>query len=908
MQTSLKFLSQFVRKNRTSREERWIERLERVQASADPADINRYFSTMLDVPAWRSMKLGWRRHNALFIALTQISQNDLARLESDRKSLESARPEVGAAIMIANDIRTSSLSSQRVDDGVCAYGKQYLRTLHMASVKRFGLEQLGEAVQYLSTRYGATEMVKDNAGMLVRILSQSGKHVEAITLAEAHGLLDNGNKTLHLQFVKSQYSIGKYDEAQSFLTRLQSTYEPAAYFDLLVSLGDRVVTEKQTQWIKSYITEKDIPKDQVLRALPCLNRYGGLDTEFFEQLEVTGLSGEDRLELAIAFSENRQLKTLAFAQLGQNWSTLQDEVAEQSRLYSEFASSAPSKEFSLFTRQLRLIESAQHSYMLTETAFSQAYDLTEKLNARIRAGTPTSLVRIGDGEAAFLGRGQDHANQRNKMLSIWWGNESINLPDISRLEVMVSDAVLSADVIGLAPPWRIFDSTRYDPKSKSDHMELFSSALERIADLRKESLGEVTFTSAHFHQALLKWDLLQHLLKGVVEVSTISPHDISQELLKRLGITTRIHHPTPPERAFASRFTESSQSEQMYPDRMNSIINSLDVRPGEVFLVAAGFVSKHLCKVIKDRGGIGLDVGSVADYLKGHETRIYAQRENHINLHPKTFRDRKLPLCEIDSVATRKETEKNFCYSDMSGTRDILPLLRTDFFSDRIRQDMSSRLLVTGHPRCASGFVASFLSACDVKLGHERYARDGICSWLHACSDVASPWGDPRLPDESFPNVLAYARDPMSAMASIALENCQALSFRYRRFNIMRSFNVDITTFETPLARAVCSYIYWYKLVFEMRPAGVIRVESITEDVAKLQPFLASVIGNFDTDQVEAINVATLKRNDSQAKFTIQKPHFSECDWEQVPDLLIAELCEVATKLGYRETADRLIR
>jgi hypothetical protein len=42
---------------------------------------------------------------------------------------------------------------------------------------------------------------------------------------------------------------------------------------------------------------------------------------------------------------------------------------------------------------------------------------------------------------------------------------------------------------------------------------------------------------------------------------------------------------------------------------------------GELFLVAAGFLGKFYCDLIKSRGGIAIDVGSIVDYWLGHDTR-----------------------------------------------------------------------------------------------------------------------------------------------------------------------------------------------------------------------------------------------------------------------------------------------
>ena len=42
---------------------------------------------------------------------------------------------------------------------------------------------------------------------------------------------------------------------------------------------------------------------------------------------------------------------------------------------------------------------------------------------------------------------------------------------------------------------------------------------------------------------------------------------------------------------------------------------------GHVFIVAAGYLGKSYCARVRDRGGIGLDLGSIVDEWLGYDTR-----------------------------------------------------------------------------------------------------------------------------------------------------------------------------------------------------------------------------------------------------------------------------------------------
>lgn len=44
-------------------------------------------------------------------------------------------------------------------------------------------------------------------------------------------------------------------------------------------------------------------------------------------------------------------------------------------------------------------------------------------------------------------------------------------------------------------------------------------------------------------------------------------------------------------------------------------------KPGTIYVVAAGILSKGYCTAIKERGGIGIDVGSIADVWMNVKSR-----------------------------------------------------------------------------------------------------------------------------------------------------------------------------------------------------------------------------------------------------------------------------------------------
>ena len=65
-----------------------------------------------------------------------------------------------------------------------------------------------------------------------------------------------------------------------------------------------------------------------------------------------------------------------------------------------------------------------------------------------------------------------------------------------------------------------------------------------------------------------------------------------------------------------------------YPDRYRSLLAELEnVRPGTLYLVAAGMLSKIYCDVVRGAGGVAVDIGSVADLWAGVRSRMMFSNE-----------------------------------------------------------------------------------------------------------------------------------------------------------------------------------------------------------------------------------------------------------------------------------------
>ena len=125
----------------------------------------------------------------------------------------------------------------------------------------------------------------------------------------------------------------------------------------------------------------------------------------------------------------------------------------------------------------------------------------------------------------------------------------------------------------------------------------------------------------------LQWhdaNQLKELIKGQKVVSLITCRDIAQEFAVKFGVETVMWIPITVEANSASN-TQLNYSH--YPLRMNELLKHINpIFKGHLFLVGAGILGKIYCRVIKERGGIALDLGSVFDNWAVHTKRRSVKR------------------------------------------------------------------------------------------------------------------------------------------------------------------------------------------------------------------------------------------------------------------------------------------
>ena len=474
---------------------------------------------------------------------------------------------------------------------------------------------------------------------------------------------------------------------------------------------------------------------------------------------------------------------------------------------------------------LRLAEKIQKRerlpFLYTRESYADAARVASIIVRRIRQQSASSIIRLGDGEGHFLEgpaavSGYREAD-RAQIQNIWWGSTRMRGAQQDKIIADFRTAVEKSDLLAILPPWRFvaeMQKADYTPVHRGIH-----SSIHHVANLKYDGL----IVSMHFPNDLHKWGLWDEIFDACDKISYISCHDLGPVLLEQFGVQTQTAVHIPGERQFTALF--DAQVDQEADDRVllhrhEEIIEGLRPQRGEVFLVAAGFLGKIYCHVIKKRGGIGIDIGSLADYWMGFATRRYRlEAENdvgllniHINDHVLT--DQAKPA-RIVGQSTTVRSSGNFRCNIAGLVPESTPVPLAE----------ETRLVrAIGHPGCGAGSLAKLFQDHGVEVGHESLLRDGIASWSHAVRDLNVPNGD-NATTAAFAHTFAYVRAPADAIPLIMLENGKGKSLYFRRQHIMRAFGVDLADYSSPLDRAVASLTFWYDIIFQSGVEQIIQIE-----------------------------------------------------------------------------------
>ncbi|WP_293103905.1 tetratricopeptide repeat protein [Moorena sp. SIO3I6] len=293
-----------------------------------------------------------------------------------------------------------------------------------------------------------------------------------------------------------------------------------------------------------------------------------------------------------------------------------------------------------------LYNTCKLSYLNTYTSPFDAYELTVKILDHIKNKIPLSLIRLGDGEGTFLDYDETFKDfqerDRDVAKKCWWGDVNLSGYDCKNLSDNLKISIKNADILGIPEYYLFFiflSSNSIEKqlleKNNGGGCRGLTAIINTLIDPKfyqeqdSYQLSHQTLTSCYIHQDLEVWGLYRLILNHLTECSVISCHEgISEVLMEKYGVTVKRLYQIPSESNYSQLFNYKDQENyHHYPYYFQKISSELTVSyPGEVFLVAAGFLGKIYCNSIKNLGGIALDVGSIVDYWLNYSTRWIHRR------------------------------------------------------------------------------------------------------------------------------------------------------------------------------------------------------------------------------------------------------------------------------------------
>lgn len=233
----------------------------------------------------------------------------------------------------------------------------------------------------------------------------------------------------------------------------------------------------------------------------------------------------------------------------------------------------------------------------------------------INSKKPFSLIRLGDGEGRIFGYGSlfNQFDISHEVLGYQFGprvfdaldqsfnSRQLDIP-IKILQQHLINSVQNAD-------WIFVPSLIHFNEVTDNNCNALLGQSCSVNTLLKFRPDVIPHAEDHFvFRFFQRYGYFAKILNSVSSVTIISHSDCTAELKKSFGLDAVTHIKIPGHATFMS------ESEIHFPDAYLEIIRNITVvNSGDLFLVAAGYLGKLYCNVIKQRGGIAIDIGSVFD-------------------------------------------------------------------------------------------------------------------------------------------------------------------------------------------------------------------------------------------------------------------------------------------------------
>lgn len=239
-------------------------------------------------------------------------------------------------------------------------------------------------------------------------------------------------------------------------------------------------------------------------------------------------------------------------------------------------------------------------------------------------GRPFSFVRLGDGEGAWLsfndydeGRyAALYRGHRIEFLRDWFGTDRlIHSEDFFRFSINLQTGFSSHDLVGIPP------KARFDQEQGFLSTRGIASSVNvyRLLDKMAGSASK-RFTSNSMNLTLHDTSFYRDLVATGRPFGIITSQAGLADMLRAKGATVDHAFIVPGDSRNFSHGGHSDEPVCQYPHFLNEADAQISAenQDGRIWLVAAGYVGKRYIQTIRDRGGVAIDLGSLADFWARH--------------------------------------------------------------------------------------------------------------------------------------------------------------------------------------------------------------------------------------------------------------------------------------------------
>lgn len=223
------------------------------------------------------------------------------------------------------------------------------------------------------------------------------------------------------------------------------------------------------------------------------------------------------------------------------------------------------------------------------------------------------------------------------------------------------------------------------------------------------------------------------------------------------------------------------------------------------------------------------------------------------------------------------------------GNRYLGPLQKKDY---KIPIDF----LILGHPRSGTGYISKLFTSYGVNIGHETIDEHGISCWTFVTLNCNHFNGVPKSKsqksikgiarqDLKYRHLVHNVRNPFDVINSIYQTEANTHSQVFRLLHAVPKIDSNLDT----LSQTILSVTRWNKMISELKPEIIFKVEDCAEEVKDyLEKLKFSVADSLFMDT----QYNTRKKSKSN-KLTID-------DYKDVPAYILKELDEYCKTYGYK--------